>query len=316
MRHPASISSAARGSLATAAAVAVLGSLVTSAHARPVEQLAPTPCVNHSVSDHPGRDVHDVTATAAALVYCTGGDCWSLDAASSAIASVASIAPRSQPAIRQGEGKSADGRATATPTAATFCPSDPASCKTFPYKFAFQPQSGLYPMINAAGTLGAVIYKGLGEDGDPSYVLAFDLVAGKPIKQVTGTSATVYARSFLIDNAWYSAKLKKLGKLAVTDANADPTPITGTDLVALSDQKRGDLVLQDAATGKALPRIKLGKDVALVKKQASPDGRRLYVIAEDESAYEGEVFIVDVAKHKLVGHVVPTRCAAGTARAR
>lgn len=285
-----------------------------AALAKPGDTAAPSPCVNRGVREGARRTMHDATATNGALAYCTGEDCWSLDLATSAFTSIPTIKPAAPPISRDGEGKSPDGRASATATEVAFCPSGPTSCKQFTYKFEFQPQNGLYPMINAAGTLGAVVYAGVSEDGEPSYLLAYDLAAGKLIKQVklTASHTDVFRSSFLLDNTFYSAKWKKLGKLAV--ATADLDPITGTDLVAVSDADRGDVIIQDTATGKAHARIRLGRETGIDRKLSSPDGARLFVIAQ--AAYEGEVFVIDVAKNKIVSHVVPTKCAAGTARAR
>lgn len=275
---------------------------------------APNPCVNPGVLDGARRTLHEVSATASSLAFCTGEDCWSLDASSSTFTPLGPVIKPTAPPATDSPGKSADGRATATPTEVSFCPSGPASCKKFTYKFPFQPQNGLSPMINPQGTLGAVIYAGVGEDGEPRYLLTYDLVAGKPIKQfeLKTNHAGVFRTSFLLDHALYSAKGKKLGKLALP--TADLSPIPGTDLIALSDAEHATVILQDTATGKAHPRIKLGNRIGIDQLVASPDGARLYIITQ--GATEGEVFAIDVAKNKVVAHVAPPRCAAGTARVR
>lgn len=282
-----------------------------SALAKPGDP-SPKPCANPGVRDGARRTLHDATATPSGLTFCTGEDCWSMDAATTTITAIPAVTP-APPVSGEGPGKSPDGRATATATEATFCPSGPASCKKVTYKLAFEPQNGLYPMINAQGTLGGVVYAGLSEDGEPTYLLAYDLVAGKLIKQIKlkASRVAVFRSSFFYDNAFYSAKGKKLGKLAV--ATADLDPVTGTDLVALTDDK-GGIVLQDTTTGKAHARIKLGKDIGIDQKVASPDGTRLYVITQ--AMTEGEVFVIDVAKNKVVAHATPPACAAGTARLR
>jgi len=282
-----------------------------AALAKPGDTPAPSPCANPGVRDGARRTLHDATATNTALTFCTGEDCWSLDAATAAVTAIPAVKAPAAPAAGDSPGKSADGRASATATEVAFCPTGPASCKKFTYKLEFQPQNGLYPMINAPGTLGGVVYAGLSEDGEPSYLLAYDLVAGKLIKQVKlkASQAAVFRNAFLFDNAFYSAKLKKLGKLAV--ATTDLDPITGTDLVAMSDDT-GGVIVQDTATGKAHARIKLGKGIGIDQKVLSPDGTRLYVITQ--AATEGEVFVIDVAKNKVVAHGAPAKCAAGTAR--
>jgi len=274
---------------------------------------APSPCANPGVLDGARRTLHDATATASALVFCTGEDCWSLDAASSVLKAVPPPRPAAPPPA-ESPGKSADGRATATPTEVSFCPSGPASCKTFTYKFAFQPQNGLSPMINAHGTLGAVLYAGVGEDGEPRYLLTYDLVAGKPIKQyqLKANRADVLRTSFLFDHALYSARGKKLGKLALS--TADILPVPSTDLIAMSDAEHAVVILQDTTTGKAHPRIRLGNRIGIDQLVASPDGARLYAIAQGQA--EGEVFAIDVAANKVIAHVAPPACTSGTARMR
>jgi hypothetical protein len=274
---------------------------------------APNPCVNPGVRDGARRTLHDVTATASKLVFCTGEDCWSLDVATAEFTTHSAIKPAA-PLAADTPGKSADGRATATPTEVSFCPSGPASCKTFTYSFAFQPQNGLHPMINAQGTLGAVIYAGVGEDREPRYLLTYDLVAGKLIKQfeLKANHAAVFRTSFLFNHALYSAKGKKLGKLALP--TADISPIPGTDLIALPDIEHASVIFQDTVTGKVHPRIKLGNRIGIDQLVASPDGARLYVIAQ--GATEGEVFAIDIATKELGAHLAPPPCIAGTARLR
>jgi len=282
-----------------------------TARAEAKDAEAPNPCVNPGVLDGARRTLHDATATASKLVFCTGEDCWSLDVARSVFMTTSAVKPAAPPPAGS-PGKSADGRATATPTEVSFCPSGPASCETFTYKFAFQPQNGLHPMINAQGTLGAVIYAGVGEDGEPRYLLTYDLVTGKLIKQfeLKTNHADVFRTSFLFNHALYSAKGKRLGKLALP--TTDISPIPSTDLIALSDPAHASVILQDTATGKAHPRIKLGNRIGIDQLVASPDGARLYAITQ--GATEGEVFAIDVAANKVVAHVSPPPCVAGTAR--
>jgi hypothetical protein len=272
---------------------------------------APAPCANPGIRDGARRTLRDASVTASALVFCTGEDCWSLDATTSKIAAIPAVKP--VPPASDTPGTSADGRASATPTEVAFCPSGPTSCKRFNYKFAFQPQGGLHPMINAAGTLGAVIYAGAGEANEPRYLLAYDLAAGKLIKQVAlkANDAEVLRTGFLFNQALHSARLKKLAALALP--GADRQAIAGTDLIALSNAEHGTLVIQDAATGKARRRIKLGSQ-GIDQVLASPDGARLYVITQGKT--EGEVVMIDVAGNRIAGRAAPAACAAGTTRAR
>jgi len=288
-------------------ALTALALLGTSAVAAP----ATSPCVNPGVRDGARRTLHEASATATALAFCTGEDCWSLDLASSAFKAIPALKPAPPPT--DAPGKSADGRATATPTEVAFCPSGPASCKKFNYRFAFQPQGGLHPMLNAAGTLGAVIYAGVGEDNEPRYLLTYDLAAGKLLKQIELKSggADVFRTSFLYNNALYSTKGKRLGKLAM--ATADLVSLAGSDLVAMADPEHGAVVIQDTATGKAHGALKLGVQ-GIDQLVSSADGATLYVLAQ--GATEGEVVAIDVAKNKLASRTAPPRCAAGTTRVR
>lgn len=295
----------------TCSLLAISGSalaIAPTAHAAP----AAAPCANPGIRDGARRTLHDASVSASALTFCTGEDCWSLDAATSKVSAIPTIKPTATMPPRDDQGKSPDGRATATATEAAFCPSGPASCKKFSYKFAFQPQGGLHPMINAAGTLGAVIYAGVGEDGEPRYLLTYDLVAGKLIKQVElkSNNAEVFRASFLFDNAFYSTKLKRLGALAWK--GADFVPVTGTDLIALSDAEHGVVVVQDTATGKPHPKLKLGS-LGIDQVLASPDGAKLYVITQGKT--EGEVVVIDIASNKINARIAPPACAAGTTRA-
>src|SRR6185503_19312825 len=197
-----------------AAAVALLGH--SAAADPPVE--AKAPCVNRG--SPLVRKLHDVALDASTLKFCTGDDCWTLDRATNAVAA----APRATPAPSKPSdpaGILTDGNGTILVTAdklrAEFCPKGvevKAACKTF--KLALKtPVVGVDPAMNAAGTLGAVVYRGAAQPDDrdhgPSYVVAFDLVKGKRIGVLKASDVVVLDHGFVIDSEkLYSAALKPI----------------------------------------------------------------------------------------------------------
>jgi DNA-binding beta-propeller fold protein YncE len=283
----------------------------TIALAEPAKE-ATSPCVNRE--NIAWRQVRDAKLDGKSLLYCTGEDCWALDLAANTVAA-APRRPASGPRTTESGKLTGDGGAvlaTATESHVSFCPGGPSSCKQFDYKLASPPASGIYPVMNRDGTLGAVIAHGTSEEGGESYVLAFDLAKGKLVKQVSAKQAQVLRTGFVVDDVFYSAAYKKVGKLAVADHGWEA--IAGTDLVALHDTKKGAIVIQDGATAKVKARVPLGvaDRETWFTLVSSSDGAKLYAIGSKTD--EGEVVTIDVATGKVAGRATPAVCAAGTHR--
>src|SRR5262245_12361626 len=282
---------------------------------------ASAPCVNRGGALV--RKIHDVAIDASALKFCTGDDCWTLDRATNAVAAAPKVTPApSKPSDPAGMLTADTGTiiATADRTSAEFCPKGvevKAACKSF--KLALKtPAAGVDPAMNAARTLGAVVYRGAPEPDDPnhgpSYVVAFDLVKGKQLGVLRGSDVVVLDHGFVIDSEkLYSAALKPVGKLAAHDEVWIKLGAS-TDLIALRDTATGEAVLQDTRTAKVKARIPLGATdkTSFFQLVASPDGAMLYAIGSVRD--EGHIAIIDVAKRKLVAHASPTVCAPGTMR--
>jgi hypothetical protein len=282
---------------------------------------APAPCVNRGLPLV--RPVHDVALDAKALRFCTGNDCWTLDRASNTVAAAPRAAPvPAKPGDPPGMLTDGDGTvlATADKTSVEFCPRGvavKAACKRFKLSVK-TPAVGVDPAMNAARTLGAVVYRGAAEPDDPdhgpSYVLAFDLVKGKQLGALAGSDIAVLDHGFVVDSAkLYSAALKPVGKLAAGDEvwiKVGPS----TDLIALRDAATGEVVLQDTRTARVKARIALGAadKASFFHLVASPDGATLYAIGTVRD--EGVIAIIDVAKRKLMTHASPAVCAPGTMR--
>lgn len=274
---------------------------------------APAPCVNRE--SQWWRAVRDPILDATSLQYCTGADCWTLDLAANTVAP-APPRPQVRP-LRDEPGYLTDGHGTtlahATETEVSFCPRGPSSCRVFHYRFGNAAANGVFPMMNEARTLGAVIYLGESEAGDPSFVLAYDLVAMKPIVKRKASDLTALGHGFLLDGReLYSAGWKKVGALAVHDEAW--LALGATDLLALHDREHGTFVIQSAATGKVKARIAHGvaDRATWFQLVASPDGATLYAIGSQSD--EGEVLTIDVAAGKIIRRATPTPCAPGTHR--
>jgi hypothetical protein len=282
---------------------------------------AAAPCVNRGGGLV--RRIHDVALDAKTLKFCTGDDCWTLDRATNAVAAAPKVTPApakpSDPAGTLSDGKGTT-LATANKKHVEFCPKGTAvkaACRSF--KLAIKtPAAGVDPAINAAGTLGAVVYRGGAEPDDPnygpSYVVAFDLVKGKQLGTLEGSDVVVIDHGFVVDSEkLYSDALKPVGKLAAHDEvwiKVGPT----TDLIALRDETTGEAVLQDTRTAKVAARFPLGAadKTTFFQLVASPDGAMVYAIGSVGD--EGDIVVIDVAKRKLVTHASPSVCAPGTMR--
>jgi hypothetical protein len=279
------------------------------------------PCVNRGIPLV--RPIHDVALDAKTLRFCTGDDCWTLDRSTNVVAAAPKAAPApGKPSDPPGMLSDGDGTvlATADRTHVEFCPMGvavKAACKRF--KLALKtPAAGVDPAMNAARTLGAVVYRGAAEPDDPnhgpSYVLAFDLVKGKQLGALAGSDVVVLDRGFVVDSEkLYSAALKPVGKLAARDEVWIKVGAS-TDLIALRDEATGEAVLQDTRTGKVAARIPLGAadKATFYHLVASPDGAMIYAIGSVRD--EGDIVVIDVAKRKLVTHASPSVCAPGTMR--
>jgi hypothetical protein len=273
---------------------------------------SPTPCVNRAKDGW--RELRDTVVDANSLRFCTGDDCWSMDLASSKIASITTIPATKPKHDATGELTDASGSviATASETHVSFCPSGASSCKAFDYKLANPAVNGVYPTMNDERTLGAVMARGESEAHAPSYALMFDLTTAKLIQKVKADDVTVLGHGFLIDDVLYSARMKKLGKLAVPDQGWDR--IGTTDLLALHDRQRGALVIQDSSTAKVVAKIalQLPDPKTWFTIIPSTDSKQLYVIANQSD--EGEVIVVDVASGKVTQRTSPPLCVNGTRR--
>jgi hypothetical protein len=296
-----------------AAVTAVLCALPTGATADGVKP-SPTACVNREHTEW--RQVRDPILDAKALQYCTGNDCWSLDLATAAITSV----PRRTPSpMVAGDpaGSLTDGHgttiATADDTHAEFCPhGEAASCKSIKYKVA-APAAAVFPHVNAAFTLGAVFYRGVGDNDVQSYLVAFDLVTGKQLGQIPGENIEVLDHGFLVDQVTlYSAAFKKIGKLAAPDQVW--VKLGSTDRIALRDKVKGQILIQDTTTAKVKARIPTGvaDRTTFFTLVPTSDGATLYAIGW--ASDEGEVLVIDVATAKITARLTPPVCAAGTHR--
>jgi len=305
-------------SLAVAVAVVLLA---PSAAVADVPKPAPTPCVNRGGGLL--RPIHDVVLDDKTLAFCTGDDCWMLDRATHTVAAAPKVTPAPEPprdpAGTLGDGKGAT-LATADKAHVEFCPrrtGGAPACKSFPLAFK-TPAASVRPAMNAAGTLGAVVYRGSAEPDDadhgPSYVAAFDLVKGKQLGALAGGDVVVLDRGFVVDSAKiYNAALKPIGKLAAYDEvwiKVGPS----TDLIALRDKTTGELVLQNTRTARLVARIPLGAadPTTYFRLVATPDGAMVYAIGGVED--EGDIVVIDAAHGKLVTHASAPVCAPGTMR--
>jgi hypothetical protein len=191
---------------------------------------APAACVNREKQEW--RQVRNAHVEGQTLQYCTGDDCWSYDLVKKKVAPIAKLPPQPRPNATPGKFGDPNGaHASATETHAEFCVAA-GSCKPFDYKIANPAVNGLYVMMNNEHTLGAVIAQAETEAGKKSTVIAFDLAAGKQIKQITANDATVLPHGFLVEaDGLYDAKMKKIGKLAIADGAYEQ--IGTTDVFAL-----------------------------------------------------------------------------------
>jgi hypothetical protein len=274
---------------------------------------AAEPCVNREATWW--RAVRDPVLDAGALRYCTGADCWTLDLASNTIAAAPPRPSPPQRRDRAGELTDEHGAvlAAAGETQVAFCPGGEGTCQVFDYRFDRPALHGTHPVMNTERTLGAVIHRGDSEAGEPSFVLAYDLVHHRRIGQLRAHDAAVLGHGFLIDETTlYSASLGKLGALAAPDQAWER--LGTTSLLALHDTRSGAFVIQDARTGKVKARIAHGvaDKAAWFQFVASPDGATLYAIGSKTD--EGEVLTVNVAAGKVTRRASPVACAAGTHR--
>ena len=302
-----------------ASIVALVGSLVVAGpEAARAEAAKPAtaPCVNREATAW--RQVRDIVLDASSLQYCTGDDCWSFDLATHTVAAVPKRLPLAPPATQDPPGVLTDGHGTTLATAdarhVEFCPRGPEArsrCKSFAFKLPVPP-AAVYPKMNDARTLGAVVVRGEGDHDPPVWLLAFDLTAGKQVGKLEGSWISVLDHGFWVDHeTFYSARFKKVGKIAAPDEVW--VKLGSTDRIALRDRVKGDIVLQDTTTGKSR-RIPHGAPDPATRFTlvASPDGAMLYAIGSVSD--EGEVLVIDVAAAKIVARATPTVCAAGTHR--
>jgi len=293
------------------ARLGVLLATASSAWAQTVKE-APTACVNREKTEW--RQVRDASVAGNSLHFCTGDDCWSYDLVSKNVTAIANIPVHKPPAQNAGSFTGPDGKklATATETHVDFCTA-PKSCKGFDYKLPNPAVNGVYPLMNDEHTLGAVMARAETEAGKASTLLLYDLTTGALIKRVAENDVVVLANGFLIgNNRLFSAKMKKIGKLAVADGGWER--VGATNVLALHDTKNGTVVLQDASTAKVLARIDLGATdpTEFWTFAVAPDGNRMYAIGSAQD--EGKIVVIDTANRALLERTSPTPCAAGTHR--
>ena len=284
---------------------------VISATAAADVKLAPDACVNRETTTW--RQVRDPILDGTSLRFCTGVDCWSLDRASGKVtATPTRDTPKATP--RDPSGTLTDGHgvtlATADDTHVTYCPPG-GTCTSIAYKVTAR-ASDVFPSANAALTLGALLYRGVGNNDVESFVLAFDIAHGKLLAQAPGQRIDVLDHGFLVDDtALYSGKFKKVGKLAVPDRVW--VPLASSDRVALHDYKAGKILIQDTTTAKVIARIPTGFAYAdFYNLVPTTGGTLLYAIGW--ATNEGKVLVIDVAKAKVTARLSPPVCAAGTHR--
>ena len=294
--------------LAPAAALALATGAARADGPRP----APDPCVNRETTAW--RQVRDATLGTTSLDYCTGDDCWTMALATTVVTNVPKRAPMPasppDPAGVLTDGKGTT-RATANGTDVEFCPGGKGSCTSFHYELP-APAVAVYPELNDAGTLGAILYRGEGEENPPKFLVAFDLARGKQ-QRLAGHDITVLDHGFLVDHTTlYSARFKKLGKLATPDEVW--VKLGSTDRIALRDERKGQVVIQDTTTGRVVSRIptRFVDPKRFVTLVASPDGATLYAIGSVTD--EGEVLTINTKTAKVTARATPAVCATGTHR--
>lgn len=163
------------------------------------------------------------------------------------------------------------------------------------------------------------MYWGIPEAGNPSYVMLYDLAAGKQVGRIKGRQpqADVFSASFIVDDTVYGSNGRKIGKVEKVPS-ADwkmYTRIPGTDLVAfemVTDKDGLLLTVQDLSTGKRKHQIKTGIKVGGLDVSFVSDRKQLFAIAN--FPIEGEVLSIDLATGKLQHRGSPPACPAGTVR--
>lgn len=307
--------------LAVAVAVGV-AIAVRPAQAQPQVQAqattqSPEPCVNRGAGLV--RPIRDIELYPGSLQYCTGVDCWSFNLTTRTVAPLPGYLPAA-PRAGDPPGEFSDGHGTtlavADETHVEFCPRGTqvaASCRTFKLKLPV-PAAAVKPELNDLRTLGTVTYRGQG-DGDkdpPIWLLAFNLATRKQVAQRQGTWITPLDHGFLVDReTLYSAAFKQVARIAAPDEVW--VKLGSTDRIALRDTVKGDVIVQNTMTGKAV-RFSLGArdPTTWYALAASPDGATLYAIGSEQA--EGEVLVIDVAKTRVIARATAPVCAAGTHR--
>lgn len=245
------------------------------------------------------------------LVFCTDDVCWSMDPATRAFTSIATI-PKPK---KLDEGVDPTGRATATATGVEFCPTK-GNCKTYSYKFKFEGSTSV--ALNAEGTLGYVTYAGDSMENQPTWTMLYDLSKPKEVKRIKTATIEVFGKTFWSDDTIYSADGKKLGKVSL---KYDSGPLrVGPDLVVVSGKFDSKLFAFDATTAKLAWQLDLhllaGKSEVIDEYQlvASPDAKTIFVVAGAPNS--GEVIAVDATTGKQLARTSPPVCAGANVTAK
>lgn len=246
------------------------------------------------------------------LVFCTDDVCWAMDPATNSFASIATLPRSKKPEL----GVDPSGRATATETGVELCPTGKGSCRSYRYKFRFSGATSV--ALNAEGTLGAVVYAGDSMENQPTWVILYNLAKPKELKRMKSGGVEVFGKSFWVDDTFYSAAGKKLGKLAL-EYDSGPVRV-GPDLVAVTDKFSSRLSVFNATTAK----LAWQTDLFLLAGSSevidpfaiipSADGTRIHVVAGAPNS--GEVITVDAASGKQLARVSPPICAGANVPAR
>ena len=241
-----------------AALIAVLGSAISPALAAPLVD-ATAPCVNSGRGAV--RYVRDPILDAKSLRYCTGVDRWSLDLRDQgAVASAPTRPPaRTVPAVDATALFTNDkGMSLATVDETHVrrvlyrCK---APCKTFKFSFSNPATDGMFAFVNAKRTLGAVLYHPDTENGLDSEVIAFDLVAGKQVGRIVAEDVDVLDHGFIVNYVKLSTAPRGSRSASLAAPDRVWKPLGSTDVIALRDEVRGEIVIQETTTGKVRVRI-------------------------------------------------------------
>lgn len=280
-----------------------LGALLVSMLAMAAPAAA-APCIP---SDSPG-ELGAVVTDAGGLSFCTGVECWRLDARTHAFSSVPRPATPDDPRPDPRASIQYDDRNLVE--SATFCPT-PASCKTFKLAIKVEPVEPPTVELNPAGTLGAIRYVGVPERGLPVWLRLYDLETGKQIRELRDGFVSVFDDSFVADHQIISRAGAVLGKVPKDLHLHQSAP--HQDRVAFATTRPPRVAMVDVRTGKTLYQRSLASgrgrgEVGELVLRFSPDHRRLYAITG--WPLDGDVWVIDVPTGVVIARARPPVCPA------